>query len=339
MSSNGILNVNKPEGKTSFTVVARLKRLTKERHVGHTGTLDPIATGVLPVCFGQATRIAQFITDSRKTYVAQIELGAVTDTFDREGSVIERNTPGDIEEKTIVATLSSFQGAISQVPPKYSALKYKGKRYYELARAGVPVEPRPRRIEIHSIELVDYRMPVITLKVECGKGTYIRSLAHDIGQNLGCGAFLKELVRVKSGPFSIEDSLSVPEFEDAVSQGIWKELLCPIDNPLSYFPAVTVNERDEKAIKNGCSIALEDESLIQDEYCRAYGSGAISSLSFVMFQLKSAGIPIRFLPFKNIHLDISAIFSISILLFPGCCAALSFRHGIGKGEYLQFRPE
>jgi tRNA pseudouridine55 synthase len=270
MSSNGLLNINKPESKTSFAVVAGLKRLTGERHVGHTGTLDPMATGVLPVCFGQATRIARFITDFSKSYIAQIELGTITDTFDREGIILEQNSPDGISEDMVLHILSSFQGVVTQVPPKYSALKYKGKRYYELARAGIDVEPKPRQVEIHRIELIDYRSPIVTIKVECSKGTYIRSLAYDIGRYLGCGAFLKELVRIASGPFRIEDSLSMTEVEDACTRGIWRELLQPVDGPISYLQSITVNEKDEKAIKNGCSIDLEDAHLQQDEYCRAY---------------------------------------------------------------------
>jgi tRNA pseudouridine55 synthase len=272
MGSNGILNINKPEGKSSFAVVAGLKRLTGERHVGHTGTLDPMATGVLPVCFGQATRIARFIVDFNKSYIAQIELGTVTDTFDREGTVTEQNSPGDITKETVLHTLSSFQGEITQVPPKYSALKYKGKRYYELARAGIAIEPKPRQVKIHHIELLDYQFPIITIQVDCSKGTYIRSLAHDIGQSFGCGAFLRELVRVASGPFRIEDSLSMTEVEDACTKGVWREMLYPVDGPLSYLQAITVDEKDEKSIRNGCSIGLEDAHLLQSEYCRAYDS-------------------------------------------------------------------
>jgi len=188
MGINGILNVDKPEGKTSFYVVARLKRLTAEKHVGHAGTLDPIATGVLPVCFGQATRIAQFISNGSKTYSAQIELGITTDTYDRQGKIVERSDSSQITRHQLEEALSSFRGVIDQVPPAFSALKQGGRRCYEMARAGAKPELKSRKVEITRLELVDCRLPVIEVEIDCGKGTYIRSLAHDIGERLGCSA-------------------------------------------------------------------------------------------------------------------------------------------------------
>src|SRR4030066_2225867 len=159
MSIDGILNVNKPEGKTSYNVVAQLKRLTGEKHIGHAGTLDPIATGVPPICLGQATRITQFLTDSSKTYLAQVELGITTDTFDRQGEIIERRDPSSITMAQIEEALTNFQGIINQVPPIYSALKHKGRRYYKLARAGIPIELKPRQVENNKLKLLHCQSP------------------------------------------------------------------------------------------------------------------------------------------------------------------------------------
>jgi tRNA pseudouridine55 synthase len=270
MSIDGILNVNKPEGKTSFNVVAWLKRLTGEKHLGHAGTLDPIATGVLPICFGQATRVVQFLTESSKTYLAQIELGITTDTFDRQGKIIERGDPSGITVTQVEEALSSFQGIIKQVPPIYSALKHQGKRYHELARAGVPIKPKPRQVEIVSLELISCQLPLITINVDCSKGTYIRSLAHDLGQYLHCGAHLKNLIRLRCGAFHIEDALHLPQIEDAFHKGTWEESLHPLDSPLSSWKTIIVDRKNELAIRNGCSLPLDEALLPTDKYCRAY---------------------------------------------------------------------
>jgi tRNA pseudouridine55 synthase len=272
MSIDGILNVNKPEGKTSFSIVALLRRLSGEKHVGHAGTLDPIATGVLPICIGQATRVVQFLADSNKAYLAQIELGITTDTFDREGKITLRKDPSDITLTQIEKALENFQGSIQQSPPVYSAVKYQGRRLYELARAGIQVKVKPRQVKIISNELIDYKLPILTIKVECSKGTYIRSLAHDLGQYLGCGAYIRNLTRIQCGPFLIEDSLPLSEIECIFKQGILDKFLHPVDTPLLSWNAVIVEETNELAIKNGCSIPLGKEHAITTKYCRAYSS-------------------------------------------------------------------
>ncbi|UCH51454.1 MAG: tRNA pseudouridine(55) synthase TruB [Chloroflexota bacterium] len=270
MSIDGILNVNKPEGKTSYSVVAKLKRLTGEKHVGHTGTLDPIATGVLPICFGQATRITQFLTDSSKTYLAQVELGVITDTFDRQGEIVERRDPSAITVAQIEEALTNFKGIINQVPPIYSALKHEGRRYYELARAGIPIKLKPRQVEIINLELLSCQPPLITINVDCSKGTYIRSLAHDLGQSLGCGAHLRNLTRLRCGPFYIEDALSLPQIEGAFHKDTWKEFLHPMDSPISNWKAIIVDKANELAIRNGRSLSLDETLLSSEKYCRAY---------------------------------------------------------------------
>jgi tRNA pseudouridine55 synthase len=270
MTINGILNVNKPEGKTSFSMVAWLKWLSGEKHIGHAGTLDPLATGVLPVCLGQATRVVQFLADSNKTYLVQVELGISTDTYDREGEITHREDPGTITLQQIKDVLATFLGSIEQSPPRYSALKHQGKRHYQLARAGIHVEIKPRRVTIINIELIDYIPPLLTLKIECSKGTYIRSLAHDLGQHLGCGAHVKSLIRTQCGPFHIENALPESEIQCIFHKGIWDDFLHPVDTPLLNWSAVVTDETDELAIKNGHSIALSEEHSINGDYCRAY---------------------------------------------------------------------
>jgi len=283
MSIDGILNINKPEGKTSYNVVARLKHLSGEKHVGHAGTLDPIATGVLPICFGQATRITQFLTDSSKKYLAQVELGVITDTFDRQGKTIERRDSSDITVTQIEEALTHFQGVINQVPPIYSALKRQGKRYYELARAGIPIKLKPRQVEIFNLELLNCQSPLITINVDCSKGTYIRSLAHDLGQYLGCGAHLKNLTRLRCGPFYIENALSLPQIECAFQKDSWKELLHSVDSPLSSWKAIIVDKDNEIAIRNGRSLPLDKTSPSSDTFCRAYNLNGnfIAVLKFI----------------------------------------------------------
>jgi tRNA pseudouridine55 synthase len=269
MGIDGILIVNKPEGKTSFSVVAKLKRLTGEKRVGHAGTLDPIATGVLPICFGQATRITQFLLNSSKTYLAQIELGVTTDTFDRQGKIVERKDPGDITAARIEETLTAFRGVINQVPPAFSAVKQGGHRCYELARAGVPIKLKSRRVEITKLELISYRQPLIEINIDCSKGTYIRSLANDLGQYLGCGAHLINLTRLRCGLFSIGDALSLEEVEDAFHQDAWKKVIHPVDSPLWNWKAIVVGRKNEQDIRNGRPLPV-DEAPFSDEYCRAY---------------------------------------------------------------------
>ena len=270
MNINGILNVNKPEGKTSFSIVAWLKRLSGEKRVGHAGTLDPIATGVLPICFGQATRVVQFLANCPKTYLAQVELGAVTNTLDREGTITRCKDPSNVTTAQIEQALLTFKGPLEQVPPRYSALKHKGKPYYALAREGVHLEPKPRPVTIFSIDLVEVNIPCFTIKVTCSKGTYIRSLAHDLGQYLGYGAYLKNLTRTQYGTLCIDDALPVSEIKCIFHKGIWNEYLYPVDTPLLDWQAIIVGEAEELAIRNGRLIFLDSNYQVSEQYCRAY---------------------------------------------------------------------
>ncbi len=253
---NGILNINKPWGRTSFSIVAMVRRLTGERRVGHAGTLDPAATGVLPVCLGQGTRITEFLVDSTKAYRAEIELGVATDTYDVSGSITSQGDPSGINRDQLESGLGSFCGLIQQVPPMYSAVKYRGRPLYQLARAGITVERKSRLARIHDLKLVDWQPPVATVEVVCGKGTYIRSLAHDLGQALGCGAYLKNLIRLRCGLFDIEDAISVSQFEDACRYGYWQQLVYPVDSVLSHWAAMVVDDDAGQNIRNGRPLAV-----------------------------------------------------------------------------------
>jgi tRNA pseudouridine55 synthase len=270
---NGILNVDKPAGITSYGVVARIKRLSGERRVGHAGTLDPDATGVLPICLGKATRIVEYLSDASKTYLACIVLGVSTDTYDASGQVLQRGDAFDIDRTKLESALAQFRGPISQIPPMYSALKHDGQPLYKLARAGINIERKSRNITIFRLEIIDWHSPSVSLEIECSKGTYIRSLAHDIGQALNCGAYLKNLVRTKYGPFDIKSAVSLPQIEDAFREGNWEGLPHPVDYVLQGYRAVVISEAAEKSMKQGNTFTLE-QAEAQDKTatvrCRAY---------------------------------------------------------------------
>jgi tRNA pseudouridine55 synthase len=270
LTIDGILNLDKPRGKTSFGVVALVRRLSGERRVGHAGTLDPDATGVLPVCLGQGTRLIEFLAEAKKIYRAEIELGIATDTYDAAGKVTQRCDVSSLTKEQVETALSSFSGFIDQIPPMYSAVKQQGIPLYRWARAGVELPRRARRVELSRLEIVDWQFPLFTAEVECSKGTYIRSLAHDLGQKLGCGAHLRNLVRLKSGPFHISDAVNISKLEDAFRQGHWAELLHPMDVAVLHLPAITVDEENEKAVVNGRPLALTQGTEVSEKICRAY---------------------------------------------------------------------
>jgi len=276
---DGILNINKPKDRTSFSIVAIVKRLSGEQRVGHAGTLDPAATGVLPVCFGQGTRVVEFLVDTTKVYRAEIELGVATDTYDASGKVIQVADYSGISQCQLESALTSYCGLIEQTPPMYSAVKYQGRPLYQLARAGITVERKSRPTKIHKLELIEWQPPIFTIEVVCGKGTYIRSLAHDLGQTMGCGAHLKSLVRLRCGPFDIKDAISLPQLEDAFDYGYWRQFVYPIDTVLSHWSAIVVGDTDGQAIRNGRPLSLENntcpgqylpESVPEKTRCRAY---------------------------------------------------------------------
>jgi tRNA pseudouridine55 synthase len=234
-----------------------VKRLSGERRVGHAGTLDPAATGVLPVCLGQGTRVIEFLADATKTYQAEIELGVATDTYDAVGKITQRGDPSRISRGQLESALASFRGLTQQIPPMYSAVKHKGQRLYELARAGIKVERKSRPTRIYNLEITDWQSPVVTVKVECGKGTYIRSLAHDLGQSLGCGANLKSLIRLSYGPFAVKTAVSLPQLEDSFRYGYWQHFVHPIDTVLLHWRAMVVSDATEHIIRKGAPVPLE----------------------------------------------------------------------------------
>jgi len=268
---DGILNINKPPGRTSFSIVAEIKRLSGEPRVGHAGTLDPSATGVLPVCLGQGTKTIPFLMAATKTYRAQIELGVTTDTYDAEGEIIQQKDPSPVSRKQLESALSSFRGSIRQTPPMYSAVKHHGQPLYKLARAGINIKRKSRTARIDRLELTDWQPPLATLEVVCGKGTYIRSLAHDLGQSLGCGASLRSLIRLRYGPFDIAEAISPPQLEDAFRLGYGQNLVYPIDIVLLGWPAVVVNDEMAQAVVKGQPVRLKKPGgAKKHDYCRAY---------------------------------------------------------------------
>lgn len=252
---NGIINVYKERGFTSHDVVAKLRGILHMKKIGHTGTLDPEAAGVLPVCVGQATKVCSLLTDTDKTYVAAVKLGLTTDTQDMTGKILTRN-PVRTTEADIRNVLSGFVGEIWQIPPMYSAIKVNGKKLYELARQGKEVERKPRQITIHELRLqkIELAEQQFTIEVTCSKGTYIRTLCQDIGEKLGCGAAMKSLVRTRSGRFALENALTLEEIEAYRKAGQTDCFLMPIDSVFEKFAKCTVREEGMRFLQNGNQI-------------------------------------------------------------------------------------
>lgn len=244
MFENGILNINKPEGWTSQDVVAKLRGRLHIRRVGHTGTLDPMATGVLPVCFGKATRIIEYYDDDFKTYEAEMKLGMVTDTLDITGTVLETK-PVDVSEEDVIQTIDSFRGWITQIPPKYSALKVNGKPLYKYAREGVEVEIKSRKIYVEDIQPVEVNLREnrILFRVTCSKGTYIRTICDDIGKKLGCGGTMTALQRTQSGCFRVEDARTLPEILEMTDEELERRVI-PMDETLVHLGRIELKSME-----------------------------------------------------------------------------------------------
>jgi len=254
----GVLNINKPAGMTSHDVVDEVRRILKMRRVGHTGTLDPQATGVLPICVGRATKIARFLTAADKEYLIQMRLGIRTDTMDAEGKILEEKsqtpqTAGEVEE-----VFSRFRGEIYQIPPLFSAKKYHGERLYRLARRGEVVEREPVLVKIYELELVSYEPPFVRFRVFCSKGTYARALCDDIGRALGCGGHLHSLVRLKAGQFRLEQAITLSRFQELKEQGRLSEVLLPVEEALDHLPEVRITPDSSRSVLQGGSLALQD---------------------------------------------------------------------------------
>lgn len=282
MFENGILNINKPEGWTSQDVVAKLRGRLHIRRVGHTGTLDPMATGVLPVCFGKATRIIEYYDDDFKTYEAEMKLGMVTDTLDITGTVLETK-PVDVSEDDVIQAIDSFRGWITQIPPKYSALKVNGKPLYKYAREGVEVEIKSRKIYVEDIQPVEVNLGEnrILFRVTCSKGTYIRTICDDIGKKLGCGGTMTALQRIQSGCFRVEDARTLPEILEMTDEEL-ERCVIPMDETLVHLGRIELKSMESVPFYyNGREIdtgyvnvlaspavpeAMQEESRLGDKY-------------------------------------------------------------------------
>jgi tRNA pseudouridine55 synthase len=264
----GILNIDKPAGLTSHAVVARVRHLTGQRKAGHAGTLDPMATGVLLLCLGQATRVAEYLMAGRKKYRAVVRLGLATDTYDAEGSVTQTVEPFRLTQEQVAGALVPFRGVIQQVPPPFSAISHHGQRLYRLARRGLMVQVPPRTVEIDAIDLIAWQPPHLTLDVTCSPGTYIRSLAHDLGRALEVGGHLSALTRLASGEWRLEEAVTLDGLQAAVEAGQWTDLLHPLDAALGAFDRV--NLPDELAWRVGQGQTIPLDCPAQTRLARAY---------------------------------------------------------------------
>jgi len=291
VSISGILNVNKGLGETSFQVVGFVRRRSGVRRVGHAGTLDPAATGVLLVCLGQAARVSEYLMALRKTYRATVRLGVSTTSYDSEGEVTSTADASGVTETVVREALKAFEGEIMQTPPAYSAVKVSGERAYRLARRGEDVALKPRRAMVYRIDVLSYEAPELEIEVECGKGTYIRSIAHYLGQALGCGGHLSALCRTRVGPFSIEDAVTREELEAAFSDGTWTERVQPMDCGLLDLPAITLHIEDEKDLRHGQAVRIDEDRRAGVEVtpgleCRAYAEDG-SLVGIIVFEGES----------------------------------------------------
>lgn len=254
---NGVINIIKNTGMTSFDVVARVRKITKEKKVGHTGTLDPEASGVLPICLGKATKIIDYMMENEKAYRVSFKLGIVTDTYDLEGKIIREKDASNVGKEEIIRVISNFIGNIKQVPPMYSALKQNGVKLYELARKGIEVKREARDITIYKIENIDIQ-DEICMDVYCSKGTYIRSLCFDIGEELGVGATMTKLCRIKNGNFTLENGLNI----DDLNEENVKQRIISIEEALCRFDKIVVNNKFTKLLVNG--VRVYDKRLCKD---------------------------------------------------------------------------
>lgn len=269
---NGFINVYKEQGYTSFDVVAKLRGILKQKKIGHTGTLDPLAEGVLLVCLGNATKMCDLLTEKNKSYTCVMLLGKTTDTEDITGKILteNHNIP---DEATVKSAILSFVGVYQQLPPMYSAIKVNGKKLYELARQGIEVPREKRPVTIHNIEIEKTELPRVTFRVSCSKGTYIRSLCRDIGEKLGCGAVMEQLVRTEVKGFHIKDSLKLSEIEKARDEEKLMDYIIPTDMLMMDLPELHVKVDSMKLLLNGNKLAssdFEENEIIYDKNVRVY---------------------------------------------------------------------
>ena len=271
---HGVINVYKEQGFTSHDVVAKLRGIVGQKKIGHTGTLDPDAVGVLPVCLGRATKLCDMLTDKDKVYEAVMLLGVETDTQDVTGQVLKTYDTTGLTEKQVRDAVAGFEGEYDQTPPMYSALKVNGKKLYELAREGKTVERAARRVQIFDIEILNIELPRVKMRVHCSKGTYIRTLCHDIGQRLGCGACMEKLTRTKVSRFEIKDSLTLAQIETLKKEDRLPEIVIPIDQMFADYVRITVSGEAARLAYNGNGIKDRDvrkeKNVLDEAYVRVY---------------------------------------------------------------------
>ena len=253
-----VLNIYKEKGYTSHDVVARLRRIVGQKKIGHTGTLDPEAEGVLPVCLGKATKLCDLLTDKDKTYEAVLLLGISTDTQDTTGKILEEKNTADLREEAVREVVLSFEGEYDQIPPMFSALKVGGKKLYELARDGKEVERKPRHVQIYRIRILQIDLPRVRMEVTCSKGTYIRTLCHDIGEKLGCGGCMESLLRTRVERFGVAESLRISEVEQLMDEGTLQEHMIKVDEMFPDYQKVYLTPEASAAVRNGNSFRLGD---------------------------------------------------------------------------------
>ena len=271
---SGIINVYKEKGFTSFDVVAKLRGILKTKKIGHTGTLDPDAEGVLPVCIGRATKVCDILTDKDKVYEAVMLLGVETDTQDTSGEVL-KELPVEVSEETVKEAILSFVGEYAQVPPMYSALKVNGKKLYELAREGKTVERKARNVQIFSIEILEIDLPRVRMSVHCSKGTYIRTLCHDVGQKLGCGGCMDKLLRTKVGVFELADTLKLAEIDALAKESLVEERIISVDELFEDYTKVWMKQEFDVVVHNGNRVKkrmFEEKLSSNTERLRVYDS-------------------------------------------------------------------
>lgn len=266
---NGIMNIYKEAGYTSHDVVAKLRGIVKQKKIGHTGTLDPDAVGVLPVCFGSATKLCDMMTDKSKEYEAVMRLGITTDTQDMSGKILTESAI-TVNESDVESAVMRFVGGYEQIPPMYSALKVNGKKLYELAREGKKIERQPRHVDIAFIKILDIALPEVRFVVGCSKGTYIRTLCADIGETLGCGAVMATLKRTRVGNFHIEDAVKLSKIEELVRMGTYEEYVIAPDQMFMEYAGAAVKSEAENALLNGNKLYPEQ---LRFDSCTFYNDG------------------------------------------------------------------
>lgn len=298
---DGFINIYKEQGYTSFDVVAKLRGILKQKKIGHTGTLDPMAEGVLLVCLGSATKMCDLLTEKNKAYTCTMLLGKTSDTEDVTG-VMTDVTDVYPDEKTVRAAVMSFVGDYMQIPPMYSAIKVNGKKLYELARAGQVIEREPRPVTIHGITIQSVELPRVTFDVSCSKGTYIRSLCRDIGEKLGCGAVMEKLVRTEVKGFTIEESLTLDEVEKARDDGTLMQHVLTTDKLMPDIPELHISAKGVKLLANGNKLSADsfvENQIYMDTYVKVYDENGRFAALYEYSVEKRQYVPFKMFPVSN----------------------------------------